>query len=109
MTGLQLLHSGSSTSHRAQTSLLCALSTQRARETRTVHHRGRKRGRPLGELAAWVLAGSQFGTKAEHMGMAPDAASRSQARRDLKQNGDLFAEFAGLEAPKSEGEESEPA
>ena len=88
---------------------LCTLHPGGCQRTRTVRSHRKKRGRPLGELAAWVLAGSEFASKAEHMAFAPDFASRRTARTDLRNNGVLLNLFTVLEAASAPGEDSEPA
>jgi hypothetical protein len=79
--------------------------------TRSAHAgRTAAQGRPLGLLAAWVLAADDCETKEAHKRRTPTKEQRLAARRDLVQGGQegLAQEFFGLERPQRDGEDSEP-
>lgn len=72
------------------------------------NQRNATQGRPLGYLAAWCLAGTDFENKTDHQTMCfPSKPSREEARRllRLEHNAD---QFFNLERAKHEGEGSEP-
>ena len=76
--------------------------------TRTLRQGRGLKGRPLGELASWALAGARFRTKAEHCQHQPSRESRVAARQDLKQNHN-YEEFSRHERARFDNESSEPA
>ena len=70
--------------------------------------RNNLQGRPLGYLAAWACAASEFPSKQSHMSECrPSRSDRIAARNILKQEPN-WGEFARHERDKSAGEESEP-
>lgn len=70
--------------------------------------RNRSQGRPLGYLAAWAYAASEFPDKQQHMSECkPSRSDRTAARNILKQEPN-WGEFARHERDKVAGEESEP-
>ena len=77
--------------------------------TRTSNPGSKKsKGRPLGFLAAWLLSHAGCLTQADHVfGCRPSKVLRARARRDLARSPNA-ASFFQKEAPKDDGDESEP-
>lgn len=76
--------------------------------TRTSNPSERKKaqGRPLGYMAAWLLAPAA--TKEEHIRIVPSHEDRAQARRLLRALAPGFEELESYERPQEQDEESEP-
>ena len=67
-----------------------------------------QQGRPLGELAAWALAGAACQTKEAHQALIPDFTARQQARRALRDHSPGYAQWTELERGTRADEGSEP-
>lgn len=71
-----------------------------------------KGGRPVGFLAAWLGAGEQLPTKADHWAPAvfrQDAETRSRVRQQIAASGESGRVLLSCERPLAEGEPDEPA